>query len=101
MSGMGSNFQSLAKHLNKTPENPWFIHSCQNYFNMFDPPHLLKCVGNNLMKYSNLACTLQHGKILKAFTTMKKPLALRTVPKLTEKHLHPNGFSKMKVKYAT
>ena len=28
-------------------------------------------------------------------------LAIRTAPKLTDKHLRPNGFSKMKVKYAT
>ena len=52
VSDMGSNFQSLAKHLNITPSNPWFIHNEKKYFVMFDPPHLLKCVRNNLMKYS-------------------------------------------------
>jgi hypothetical protein len=51
MSDMGSNFQSLAKRLNITAGNPWFIHNNQKYFVMFDPPHLLKCVRNNLVKY--------------------------------------------------
>ena len=48
MSVQGSNFHSLAKHLNQ----PWFIHNNKMYFLMFDPPHLIKCVRNNLMKYS-------------------------------------------------
>ena len=50
MSDMGSNFQSLANHLVVTPERPWFIHNNKKYFRMFDPPHLLKSVHNNLMK---------------------------------------------------
>ena len=49
-SDMGSNFHSLANHLGVTPERPWFIHNNKNYFLMFDPPHLLKSVCNNLMK---------------------------------------------------
>lgn len=52
ISDMGSNFQSLAKYLNITPSNPWFLHNNRKYFVMFDPPHLLKCVSNNLIKYS-------------------------------------------------
>lgn len=44
ISNMGSNFQSLAKCLGITPENPWFMHN-NTYFLMFDPPHLLKHVG--------------------------------------------------------
>ena len=52
ISDMGSNFQNLANHFNTTPKNPWFIHNNQKYFVMFDPPHLLKCIRNNLMKYS-------------------------------------------------
>jgi hypothetical protein len=102
MSDMGSNFQSLAKRLNITPENPWFIHNNQKYFVMFDPPHLLKCVRNNLMKYSfKFGLYSATWKDIDSFYNNDKTLAIRTAPKLTEKHLHPNGFSKMKVKYAT
>ena len=50
---MGSNFYSLALHLNVTPEQPWFywfIHN-KKYFLFFNHLHLIKCVRNNLMKY--------------------------------------------------
>ncbi len=102
ISDMGSNFQSLANHLNITPENPWFIHNNQKYFVMFDPPHLLKCVRNNLMKYPfKFGMYTASWKDIEKFYNNDKTLTIRTAPKLTEKHLHPNGFSKMKVKYAT
>ena len=52
MSDIGSNFQSLANHLGITPEKPFFAHNNNTYFVMFDPPHLLKCIRNNLMKYT-------------------------------------------------
>ena len=51
MSDMGSNFQSLAMHLGVTPEKPWFLNNGKKYFLMFDPPHLIKCIQNNLMNY--------------------------------------------------
>jgi hypothetical protein len=102
ISDMGSNFQSLANHLNITPENPWFIHNNQKYFVMFDPPHLLKCVRNNLMKYPfKFGMYTASWKDIEKFYNNDNTLTIRTAPKLTEKHLHPNGFSKMKVKYAT
>ncbi len=102
ISDMGSNFQSLANHLNITPENPWFIHNNQKYFVMFDPPHLLKCVRNNLMNYPfKFGMYTASWKDIEKFYNNDNTLTIRTAPKLTEKHLHPNGFSKMKVKYAT
>ena len=102
MSEMGSNFQSLAKHLNITPENPWFIYNNRKYFVMFDPPHLMKCVRNNLMKYSfKFGHYIATWKDIESFYNQDKTLAKRTAPKLTGKHLHPNGFTKMKVKSAT
>ena len=58
MSDIGLDFQSLAKHLNITPENTWFIYNNQKYFVMFDPPHLMKYVRNNLMKYSFNFCNI-------------------------------------------
>ena len=52
MSDMGSNFHSWANYLGITPEKPWFVHNKQVIFLMFDPPHLIKSIRNNLMKYS-------------------------------------------------
>ena len=85
ISDMGSNFQSLANHLNITPENPWFIHNNEKVFVMFDPPHLLKCVRNNLMKYSfkfdNYTAT---WKDIESFYNKDMTLAIQTAPKLTD-----------------
>ena len=38
---------------------------------------------------------------IQAFYDKDQNLAIRMAPKLTEKHLHPNGFMKMKVKLAS
>jgi len=102
MSDMGSNFQSPATHLGVTPEKPWFIHNGKKYFLMFDPPHLIKCVRNNLMNYKFQfdEYTAQWQDIVEFFNKDKK-LPIRAAPKITEKHIRPNNFCKMKVKYAT
>jgi hypothetical protein len=102
MSDMGSNFYSLANHLGITPEKPWFMHNNKVYFLMFDPPHLIKCIRNNLMKYSFMFGNLVASwKDIEVFYDKDKSLTIRSAPKLTERHLHPNNFVKMKVKYAT
>ena len=64
MLDMGSNFYSWANHLGITPKQPWFVHNNRVIFLMFDPPHLIKCIRNNLMKYSfKFANVLLHGQI--------------------------------------
>lgn len=40
-------------------------------------------------------------KDIEAFYNKDKELHIRAAPKLTDKHIHPNNFEKMKVKYAT
>ena len=52
MSDQGSNFYSLAQRLKVTPDEPWFTHNGRKIFLMFDPPHRIESVRNNLMKYS-------------------------------------------------
>ena len=102
MSDMGSNFQSLANRLGITPEKPWFLHNGKKYFLMFDPPHLMKCVRNNLMKYTIKFDNYQaQWEDIEAFYNNDKELPIRAAPKLTDKHIRPNNFEKMKVKYAT
>ena len=102
MSDLGSNFQILAKHLRITPEKPWFMHNQKKYYLMFDPPHLIKCIRNNLMKY-----TFKFGQHtatwqdIRNFYNKDKELQIRAAPKLTDKHIWPNNFAKIKVKYAT
>ena len=82
MSDMGLNFHSLALHLGITSEKPWFMHNNKVYFLMFDPPpppppHLIKCIRNNLIKYTfRFGILLQTGKILNSFITKIRNLQL-------------------------
>ena len=102
ISDMGSNFYSLSLRLKVTAEKPWFVHNGKKVYLMFDPPHLLKCIRNNLMNYTFTfgqysAC----WKDIEDFYEKDKILPIRTAPKLTDKHINPSNFQKMKVKYAT
>ena len=102
MSDMGSNFQSWANYLGITPEKPWFVHNKQVIFLMFDLPYLIKSIRNNLMKYSfKFAKYVASWSDIEAFFNKDKSLPIRCAPKLTERHVHPNNFAKMKVKLAT
>ena len=102
MSDMGSNFNNLALDLGITPEKPCFTHKNKIYFLMFDPPHLIKCIRNNLMKYTfKFGNLVASWKDIEAFYNKDKSLQIRSAHKLTNKYIHPNNFNKMKVKYAT
>ena len=102
MSDMGSNFHSFANRMGVTRDKPWFTHNNKTYFLMFDPPHLLKCVRNNLMKYTfKFDGYVAVWNDVENFYQKDISLTIRAAPKLTEKHIHPNNFAKMRVKYAT
>lgn len=83
-------------------EKPWFMHNQKKYYVTFDPPHLIKCIQNNLMKY-----TFRFGQYTVkwqdtvAVYNKDKELPIWAAPKLTFKHIRPNTFTKVKVKYAT
>ena len=98
----GSNFMSLLKSLNVSEDRPYFEVNGNKYFTIYDRPHLIKLVRNNLMKYNfefgNHVAKWAH---IKEFFVKDEKLPIRMAPKLTEKHLNPNGFTKMKVKLAT
>ena len=78
------------------------MHNGCKIFYLYDPPHLIKAIGNNLMKFN-----FHHGdkvtswEDIEAIYKKDSALSIRCCPKLTENHIHPNGFQKMKVKCAT
>ena len=85
-----------------TEDRPYFEMHGKQYFTIFDPPHLLKSVRNNLMKYSfSFDNKTALWSDVKAFFDKEQKLAIRTAPKLTPKHINPPQFAKMKVKLAT
>ena len=48
----GSNNCSVFRNLGVAAEKPYFYHLESEILVMFDPPHLLKNIGNNLLKHS-------------------------------------------------
>ena len=102
VSDLGSNFQKLIRSLGITPTQPWFSHKGQKIFYLFDTPHIIKAIRNNLMKYNfhfdEKVASWDHIQVV---YNRDQQQPIRCCPKLTQRHLNPNGFEKMKVKYAT
>lgn len=105
----GSNNRSLYyKYLNICEEKPYFYHNGYKIYTLFDIPHLIKSIRNNLMNENisfetecgqNLIASWQDIQLL--FNIDSKSTTYRATPKLTYKHIHPNNFQKMRVKLAT
>lgn len=69
---------------------------------MFDTPHLVKAVRNMLLKYDFvLDDEIISWKYIKQFYERDKKFSIRAAPKLTDSHIFPTIFQKMKVKLAT
>lgn len=86
---------------NKMP-NP--CDSQRSIFFFCDVPHLLKTIRNNLLKAREFLTPdgivkLEHYAALLR-NDLNSKTGLRAVPKLTEKHIHPNNFQKMSVSLA-
>ena len=102
ISDLGSNFQKLLREMNITPTAPWFMYNGRKIFYLFDPPHLIKAVRNNLINYDfHYGHKIAQWNDILTMYERDKSLAIRCCPKLTDKHVHLIGFTKMKVKYAT
>lgn len=69
---------------------------------MFDIPHCLKALRNMLLKHEFVVNgkTISWKYIVK-FYNSDKVLSIRVAPKLTDSHIFPSNFEKMKVKYAS
>lgn len=101
-SDLGSNNMRMASLLNISPEIPYFFHENQKIVYLFDIPHLLKSLRNNLITHScYLRNSLVSWKFVKELYEHDKNYQVRALPKLTDAHVSPTNFDKMKVKYAS
>lgn len=101
VSDQGSNFLAFSKELGVIPERPFFyIDNCKIYY-LFDTPHLLKSTRNNFFKYNFLieGCETNCKYVRKLYEHDKTRFN-RMVPKLTDAHLNPSAFQKMRVNLA-
>lgn len=101
-SDMGSNNIKLSNILNVSPEHTGFYLNNHHLFYIFDIPHIIKAIRNMLMKYNFY---IDGKKIswqyIRDFYEMDKKFPVKAAHKLTDSHIYPTNFQKMKVKLAT
>lgn len=107
VSGQGSNFLNLANERGVSVDKPYFHINKKKVYYIFDVPYLVKSVRNNLLKYDFEFMDSDETKLtakwedIQKFYSQDSQRSYRLAPKLTESHIKPNNFEKMKVKTAT
>ncbi|KYQ47874.1 hypothetical protein ALC60_13083 [Trachymyrmex zeteki] len=98
----GTNNQSAVK--NKISINhPYFMHGQEKIYVIFDISHIYKSIRNQLLKYDIL---YDDNKIaswndVRSLWQLKNDKATRAACKLSDKHVNPNHFDRMKCRLAT
>ncbi|KAL3202244.1 hypothetical protein MRX96_042620 [Rhipicephalus microplus] len=71
---------------------------------LIDPPHVFKCIRNNLQKVGKFLLPegheVHHFHYSALLEYEEQQAGLRAVPKLTRAHIFPNAFQKMSVRLA-
>lgn len=102
ISDQGSNFYKLVKKILKISiERPYFFVGDSKVFYLFDIPHLLKSTRNNFFEYQlHFDGGVTNKYYLEKCYELDKNKQYRLAHKLTNDHINPNNFQKMKVKLA-
>ena len=104
----GTPNQKAYKLLGVTRESPYFFDKENiKVFAMYDYPHLIKSVRNTFLK-NNFKFTDPRTnekvegsfKIIRDIWENEKTKITKKLPKITQQHVYPNNFDKMKVKFA-
>ena len=98
----GSNNRSFLQKLEKVSvEKPFMMHNEKKVFVMYDPPHLLKNVRNNLIKsnYKYDDVDIKWEYVVDFYNT-DNLMSIRMAPKLTDKHITLPPFATMRVNLA-
>lgn len=98
----GSYNQSALKSLNVTENKPYFYVNDNKIIYLFDTPHLLKSVRNNLIgnTFKKNEKIISFNNIIATYEIDKKIKKSNALLKITEAHIHPNSFQKMSIKLA-
>lgn len=99
----GTRFVKAAKERGIRVKKTYFTVNGHKIYYIFDAPHLIKLVRTNLMAYD---FHFQNGAVakfchIKKFYEHDKKKSFRRAHKLTNSHMYPTNFEKMKVRYAT
>ena len=98
----GSNNRSFLNKLeNVSIQKPYFVCNGRKVLVMYDPPHLLKNIRNNLIKsnykYDDVEVKWEY---VLDFYNKDKDMSIRMAPKLTQKHVALPPFTAMRVNIA-
>lgn len=98
----GPNNRKCYSQLGVTEHTPYFELNKHNIFALYDPPHLIKSVRNNLLSGDlETPDGIASWAILKELYEYEQNCSTKLCPKLTSRHIYPNAFEKMRVKLAT
>ena len=97
----GSNNRRLFADLGIKIENPFYMCGQEKVYFMYDPPHLLKSVRNNLLNHpitvDGKEANWEHIKQLYLDEQARGHVRTKAAGRLTKEHIFPNGFQKMSV----
>lgn len=101
-SDMGSNNIQYSNSLQISPEKPFFHVEEQKIFYIFDVPHILKAVRNMLLQNDFYFEEKRISwKYIEIFYNHNKKYSINDGSKiLSDSHIRPSNFEKMKVKFA-
>lgn len=99
----GSNNRSFVEKAEKVSTGtPFFKVNNENVYVVYDPPHLMKNIRNNLMKHGFLYDGQRiNWKYVAEFYEFDKENPVRFAPKLTDCHINLRPFAAMRVNLAT
>jgi hypothetical protein len=94
--------QRLFRTLQISEQQTYFHYKGRKYFGLFDVPHLLKSIRNNLVSADFLYNSekISFDVIRKTYEIDHASKTGRALLKISEKHLNPNAFQKMSVRLA-
>lgn len=102
VSDQGSNNRNVMKSLVSSENSPYFFHNDKKIYYIFDFPHLVKSVRNNLINHDVYIGDdkISWNDIVSLYKIDLTSRTARACPKLTNRHIFPNNFEKMRVKLA-
>jgi hypothetical protein len=102
VSDQGPNLSQLSTLLEIKVDKPYFEHCGSKVFYLFDTPHLMKSIRNNLRKHDfHFSGKVAKWKHFEQFYEIDSQQKFRLAPKITKMHVYLPAFSSMRVKYAT
>lgn len=98
----GSNNRACYEELGVGKEKPFWNHQGKKIYCLYDVPHLMKNIRNCLLQHDvyTVDGIAKWGVINQLYMT-DKGRTTKLCPKLTQKHIDPNAFEKMRVSLAT